>query len=250
MKIFTAAIALLVLSFSASSQTKIEKSVPVQKGQKINLDFEFPELIKIQTWDNPNILIKGSVSINNGEYDNAFELQVSQDGKGVTITSLLRDKENIPRRIVIKKGGREYFFRAADSNDPEVQKFFEENGREYTYMSHGIIQKIELEIFVPAGMETNLEAKFGMVEVKNFSAPLKVTAQFGGVDASIAARTVGELTARTRFGEILTNLDLKFDSGQEVHHHDHWTVVSVKPGSGPRYDFESKFGKVYLRKSL
>jgi len=244
-------IGLLAFSISGYAQTKIEKSIPVQSGQTLKLDFEFPELIKIQTWDKNEILIKGEVSINRGENDDAFELQVNQTDKEITITSILKDKENIPHRIIIKKGDTEYYFKAKDQNDPEVQKFLEDNGRQYTYMSNGIIKEITLEVFVPKGMETTVQSKFGLVEVKNFQAPLKVSSKFGGVDASILERTTGELTARTEFGEILTNLDTKFDSNKipDNHHHDRLTVVSAKPGTGPRYEFESKFGKVYLRKA-
>jgi hypothetical protein len=194
-------------------------------------------------------LIKGDVSINKGENDDAFELVVKQSGKVIDVSSILKDKENIPRRIVIKEGDTEYYFKAKDENDPEVQKFLEERGRSYNYMSHGIIKEITLEIFVPKGMETELASKFGLVEVKNFQAPLKVNSKFGGVDATIAERSTGELIARTEFGEILTNLDVKFNSDKNFESHDRWTVISAKPGSGPRYDIESKFGKVYLRKS-
>lgn len=243
-------IGLLILSFSVNAQTKIEKRITVQSGQTLNMDFEWPELIKIQTWDQKDILVKGEVSINKGENDDAFEIIVNQSGKEINISSELKDKENIPKRLLIKIGDTEYFFKANDINDPEVQKFLDEHGRKYVYMSNGIIKEIKLEIFVPRGMETSVEAKFGLVEIKNFQAPLKVSSKFGGVDASIAERSTGELTARTEFGEILTNLDVKFDSNKKSdNHHDRLTVITAKPGSGPRYDFESKFGKVYLRKS-
>lgn len=239
----------LILSISGYAQTKIEKRIPASANQSLNLDLEFPNLIKIQTWDQNEILITGEVSINKGENDEAFELVVNQSGKVITVSSILKDKENIPHRIVIKEGDTEYFFKAKDANDPAVQKFLEEHGRNYNYMSHGIIKEISLEIFVPKGMETEVQSKFGLVEVKNFQAPLKVNSKFGGVDASIAERSTGELVARTEFGEILTNLDVKFDSDKNFDDHDRWTIISAKPGSGPRYDFESKFGKVYLRKS-
>lgn len=245
-------IALVVLSITTLAQTKIEKTIPVRSGQILNMDFEFPELIKLQTWDKNEILIKGDVSINKGENDDAFELLVNQSGNKIEVSTNLKDKENIPHRIVIKKGDTEYFFKAKDTNDPEVQKFLDDNGRQYTYMSNGIIKEITLEIFVPKGMETVVESKFGLVEVKNFQAPLKVSSKFGGVDASIIERSTGELTAKTEFGEILTNLDVKFNSDKKIpnnHHHDRLTVVSAKPGTGPRYEFESKFGKVYLRKA-
>jgi hypothetical protein len=63
--------------------------------------------------------------------------------------------------------------------------------------------------------------------------------------AALLERNVGELKAETNFGQIYTNLDIKL-SGSEFE--DFHTVVSAKPGSGPRYSFESKYGNVYLRK--
>jgi hypothetical protein len=232
----------------AQAQTKIEKSIAAKPGQKLSLNFEDPKLIKLHTWDKNEIEVKGSVRINKGENDEAFQLDISQADNTVSITSILKDKENIPRRIVIKKGETEYYFKAKDNNDPAVQKFLDENGRDYTYMSHGIIKEIELEIFIPKGMDTHIESKFGLIEVTDFQAPLVANSKFGGIDASIVKNSTGELTARTQFGEILSNLDVKFDNNREAGNDKHWTIVSAKPGAGPRYDLESKFGKVYLRK--
>lgn len=240
---------LIVLSVTVFAQTKIEKVVPVQSGQKLVLNFDYPELIKIQTWDRKEVLIKGTVSINKGENDEAFELVTQTNGNTITVSSAIKDMENLPKRIVIKKGDTEYVFRAKDYKDPEVKKFMDEHGGNYTYMSSGVIKEIQLDIFVPVGMETSVQAKYGLVEVLGFNAPLTVDAKYGGVDATINARATGELIARTHFGEILTNLDLAFDSEKDRDsNYNKWTQVSVKPGTGPRYMLESKYGKVYLRK--
>ncbi|MBX2947012.1 MAG: hypothetical protein KF725_14350 [Cyclobacteriaceae bacterium] len=240
---------LIALSGTLFAQTKIEQSIPVQASQKLELAFDYPELIKIQTWDRKEVMIKGEVSINKGENDDAFELITSIKNNVVLVTSELKDKDNLPKRIVIKRGEMEYVFKAKDYKDPEVKKFLEENGGNYTYMSSGIIREIKLEIFVPAGMETTVEAKYGIVEILGFNAPLKVTATYGGVDATINSRSTGELIARTHYGEILTNLDLPFDSSKDTDSgYNKWTQVSAKAGNGPRYTLESKYGKVYLRK--
>lgn len=246
MKIIKLFFALLLVSLVATGQTKVEKSIPAKTGQKLVLNFDYPEL-KIQTWEQNEILIKGTVSINNGENDNAFELEVMETGPEITITSIIKNKENLPRRIMIKKGDTEYFFKAKDVNDPEVQKFLEENGREYTYMSNGIIKEINLEIFVPKNLETNVQAKYGLVEVKNFNGPLTLDAKYGGADVTIPINAVGEIMARSRYGEILTNLDVKFEQTAFRHDND-WTEIYAKPGSGPKYSLESKYGKLYLRK--
>lgn len=247
--------AILTLGFIAYSlaviaQTKIEKTFPVQGARKIELAFEFPKLIQVHTWDKNEVLVKGSVSINRGEHDQAFQLLSSVESNVLRISAELKDKDNLPRRTIIKKGDQEYFFKAADASDPAVQKFLEENGGDYTYMSNGIIQEITLEIFLPKGMECRIDAKFGLVEVTNFNAPLVVNAPFGGIDATIANSSTGQLRARTRFGEILTNLDANFKSADvDESRHDHWTEINANLGNGPAFDFESKFGKVYLRKA-
>jgi hypothetical protein len=242
-------IILLTLAITCYSQRPIEKTVPVSTGQKLTLDFEYPQLIRVQTWDKKEVRIKGTVSINRGEHDNAFELQVNSLEQAVTIASFVRDKDKIPQRMLIKRGDREYYFKTDNYNDPEVQKFLQEHG-EIGYMSNGIIQEIELEVFVPENVETVINAKFGLVEVVKFRGPLTVNAIHGGVDVSIATPAIGELVARTEFGEILTNLDIKFNSTMPEGHRNNWTIISAKPGTGPKYDLESKFGKVYLRKMI
>src|SRR6478609_1450773 len=236
-----------VYSIIAFSQTKVEKHIAVQPGSKLIMNFDYPELIKLQTWDKNEILITGTVSINEGENDNAFELQVKQEGNTIAVTSVIKDKENLPKRIVIKQGETEYVFRAKDTNDPEVQKFFAQHGREYSYMSNGLSQHIKLNVFVPEQLSTETESKFGMVEVGKFNAPLLITAKHGGIDAVVNPGTTGLIIARTQFGEIFTNLGIKFNS-ENTGKTGRWTSITAKPGVGPAYSFESKFGNVYLRK--
>ena len=238
---------MLTLVVGSPAQTPIEKSIPAQSGQKVSLEFEDPNLIVIHTWEKQEVKITGNVSINRGENDNAFALDVSYKDGTLRIKSTLKDKENIPHRIVIKKDDTEYYFKTSNESDPEIIKFKAEHGHQYSYMSHGITKDISLEVWVPAGTDTFIESKFGLIEVRDFRAPLKAISKFGGIDAAVAIGSVGELTAKTQFGEILTNLDVKFSDGR-INQDGHWTVVSAKTGSGPKYDFESKFGKVYLRR--
>ncbi len=239
---------IFAFSLTVAAQTPIEKSIVVKSGQKLDISLDDP-VLSVQTWDKNEVLIKGVVNINRGENDNAFELQIEVTNEKIRIASILRDKEKIPQRIMIKKGETEYFFKAKDFNDPEVQKFLEANGHEYAYMSNGIVKDIKLEIFVPKKTETHIVAKYGLVEVKNFDGPLSIDAKYGGVDASLSTRSLGEITARTHYGEILTNLDIKFDQTRFTSKGNGWTEITAKPGTGPRAWFESKYGNVYLRKS-
>lgn len=247
MRSLSLTLAIVLCAFLCAGQTPIEKTVPLKAGTKLVLDFDHPDIV-IKTWDKNEVMIKGTASINRGENDSAFELVVEDQGPELRISSILKDKENIPQRIVIKKGDQEFYFRAKDYNDPEVQKFLEDNGHDYAYMSNGIIRDIELEISVPKNVDTRVIAKFGLVEIKGFDGPLTVDAKFGKIDATIVPQRTGDLMARTRHGEILTNLDIKFDQRPQTGKGDHWTEITAKPGTGPSYRLEAKFGNVYLRK--
>lgn len=230
------------------AQTKVEKTVAIKPGQKLQLDMDRPDLV-LHTWDKPEVLIKGTVSINQGENDNAFSILVSQVDGAVVVSSELKDEDNIPKRVVIKSGDKEYRFKATGYDDPEVQKFLEAEGRNYSYMSVGIQVDVDLEIFVPRNLETVVYTKYGAVEVRGFDAPLAVNTKYGVVDVAVPAQSVGQLVARARYGEILSNLDIRFDErGYASKKSDQWTEVSAQPGKGPAYRFESKYGNVYLRK--
>ncbi|HEX8041928.1 MAG TPA: hypothetical protein VF490_22435 [Chryseosolibacter sp.] len=233
----------LALPAKEYAQTNVNRSIPVQKGQTVVMEFDYPELIRVSTWDKGEIGITGSVAINGGENDDAFTLESATEGGVVKVKAGIRDIKNLPHRITIMRDGQKIMFR----NREEFKKYQAEHGHGYSSMSSGPDIDILLEIKVPRNMETQITSVYGMVEIRDFSGPLTVTATYGGVDASLAERSVGELTAETNFGQIYTNLDVKF-SGERVKSSDFYTFVSAKPGNGPRYNFESKYGNVYLRK--
>jgi len=233
------------LSLRAFSQTPINKVIPVQSGQKIVMHFDYPEIIRVSTWDKSEISIQGSVSINMGENDDAFEIISSTSGNVISIKNEIKNLRSLPQRITIYDGAQKIVFR----NEAEFRKYKQEHGTtHYNRTSHGVDMDIFLEIKVPEDFETRVESVYGIVEVKDFIGPLTVDATYGGVDASLSEKATGEITAETNHGEIYSNLDVKF-KGESSRQGDFHTYVSAKPGNGPRYNFDSKYGNVYLRKA-
>ena len=82
---------LLGIVSAAEAQTVINKSYPVQPAQTIHFRFDYPELIKVSTWEKNEISIQGTVSINGGENDDAFVLDGSTSGSVVSIHSEIRN---------------------------------------------------------------------------------------------------------------------------------------------------------------
>lgn len=238
---FAVWIVALALPFENVAQTPINKTIPVKAGQKITMHFDYPELVRVSTWDKNEISIQGTASINFGENDDAFVLENSENGNQISINSFIKDMKNLPKKYtVIQSDGKKIMFK----DRAELKKYQAENGQ-FNSMSTGPEIDIELEIKVPRNFETRVESVYGMVEIKNFTGPLTVDATYGGVDAALLENSVGELIAETNYGQIYTNLNVKFASTEDIAFH---TYVSAKPGSGPRYSFESKYGNVYLRK--
>lgn len=228
----------------ALGQISVNKVVSIKSGQEINMKFDYPDLIKVSTWDKNEISIGGTVEINFGENDDAFELDVTESGGTVYIENHIRNLMNLPQRITIVDKGQRMVFKSKT----ELNKYKEENPGSYDRMSWGPNIDITLEIKVPKNVKTTVISVYGVVEVKDFSGPLSVDAKYGAVDAALNEKAVGELVAETNYGQIYSNLDVDFKS-DGMKERDFYTYVTAKPGAGPKYDFESQFGNVYLRKS-
>jgi hypothetical protein len=183
------------------------------------------------------------VTINGGESDGAFELLQSTSDNTIYIENVIRNLKDLPQRITVTRGDEKIIFKSK----ADYKKYCEETGHEFNMKSVGVDMDILLEVKVPKNRETSLDCVYGIAEVRDFSGPISVKATYGGVDASIQEKNTGELIAETSYGQIYSNLDLKF-SGSEFK--DFHTQVSAKLGSGPRYNFKSKYGNVYLRKAF
>jgi hypothetical protein len=235
---------LAVLSFSVSAQTKIDKTVPVRNGQVVKMKFDYPELVKVSTWDKNEVSIRVSVSINEGENDDAFELTIDNSGNTIMVENRINNLKNLPRRVTVTRHGEKMVFR----NEAEWKKYQDEHGRSFSNVIHGVDMDIEIEVKIPKQVDTTVELVYGTLEVENFTGPLVARSTYGGVDAALTERNLGELSAETNYGKIYSNLDVNFDNSKSRNEAFH-TYVYAKPGSGSRYIFESKYGNVYLRKS-
>ena len=234
--------AVLFVAIATSAQTAIDKTVPVTKGQTIRMKFDYPSPVKISTWDRDEISIKGTVSINNGEHDDSFKLDVKTSGNTIMIRNEIENMDAIPQRITVRDGATKIVFR----NKSEWKKYQEEHGKS-SNVNMGIDMEIELEIKVPRNVETDVECVYGIVEIPEFIGPLTVQATYGGVDASLDEKNVGELVAETNYGNIYSNLDMTVNK-DDAREEDFHMLVRANLGKGPNYRFESPYGNVYLRK--
>lgn len=236
-----AILALILSTGLALGQTFIQKSYPVATGQKIDLRFDYPEQVRLSTWDKNEVQITGQVSINAGENDDAFVLESSTDNNTVYVRNEIRNLKSLPHRITVIRGDEKITFKSKE----DYHAYRDKHGVDWNMKSYGLDLEIKLEVKVPRNTQTKLESVYGMVEVVNFFGPLVVEATYGGVDVTVDESKTGELIAETNYGQIYSNLNVALKGVEDGNFH---TYVAAKPGSGPRYAFESKYGNVYLRK--
>ena len=236
-------VTLLLTQGWAQAQTAVSKSFPVTAGQQIRLEFDYPQLIRITTWDKNEVVVTGTVSINGGENDDAFVMTSSVSKNTIEISGSIPQIKKLPQRITIRQGEKKIMFKSK----ADYESYAAAHGRVYNSMSWNTDIDIVLDIRVPRNTPTDFQLTYGIIEIRDFAGPITATSTYGGVDAALIEKSVGDLTAVTDFGQIYSNLDFKFKNGTFDDFH---TVVSAKLGTGPRYALESKYGNVYLRKGM
>ncbi len=232
------------------AQKLLSKKVPFKAGQKIQFLFTYPELIKMTSWDKNEIEISAKVRINNGRNNDAFVLEVKEEEGILQVSSVIKDLDNLPKMMMITRGDTKYYFDNDQDHDKAMQQFREEHGENgYGYSTRGVIKEITLEIKVPANAAFSIDAKFGLLELTNITAPVEAISKFGGIDMTLSPNAGKDFKLSTKFGEIMTNLRLDIKKNQTFEPYK-WNIVQGKlNGGGEMCHLESKFGNIYLRKS-
>ncbi|UXE66622.1 MAG: hypothetical protein KA713_19630 [Chryseotalea sp. WA131a] len=88
----------------------VSKTIPVQPNQKIFMHFDFPELIKVSTWDKNAISIEGTVDINDGENNDAFVLDSKANGNTVEIKGFIKNMDELPKRMMVIRDNKKNYF--------------------------------------------------------------------------------------------------------------------------------------------
>lgn len=230
-----------LVAVAATAQTVVSRSYAVKSGDKVELNFDYPQVVKVSTWDKNEVSVIARVSINDGENDTAFVLEDKTADGVITISNKIRNLKNLPHRYTVVHDGKKTTFRSKE----EFREFNRNVTGAHYMSSDGVDMEITVEVKVPANTRTNIKATYGIVELVNFNAPATVNATYGGIDATVVQANTGKLQATTSYGQIYTNLDLKLTDKTEK---DFFTSFTAEPGKGPAYILKSTYGKIYLRK--
>ena len=234
---------LLLLSIIATSFGQEEITTlnfDASKADRIDLRLKYPELIRITTWDKKEVKIEANVLINDGRNNDDFKLSSELKGGTLEIESEienLKDYRNYTTHRDTDNGSGMTVTR----NGTTISR----NGK----WDKGIVVSVILEITIPKGMELNVDATYGIVEVLSSDIPLTIDARYGGVDVTVDEGLDLEIEASTQWGQIYHNLDTKLRAKGDGFP-GKWmkTEASLNRGT-QKLHVESQYGNVYLRKN-
>lgn len=238
---------LILCNLVVFSQTEISRQVDVNKGQEVSIECSDANLINVSGWEENYISLQARVSINNGNNDDAYSIDITHEKGSLLIAGSIMDKDELPIMIQIKKGDQIYSFNTSDMNSPEIQQFYKDQGREgVQWVSHGVMWHIEYEIMVPQSINLNITSKHGLIEINNFGGPVLANSKHGGVDMAISPNAKSEFNLKSDWGEVFTNITLEYNEIKP----GNITEISceMNGGGGPLVVLESKHGNIYLRK--
>ena len=210
---------------TAGAQRLEEKSVAWQPGQEIRLDLKYAREIQINTWEQNELSVRASVSINDDTKNDAWSMTTEATADEIRVVS------------DIKPPGGEY------PGDCEGQSYHSDNGR---YCS-----LIIYEIYLPQTAALRVETLGGNITLRGGQASVYAKSLSGFVDADWSARQGATVTMKSVTGEVYTNLNLELDEAAEAARHRAspvgWETEGTVSGGGVPVQLESVSNDVYFR---
>ncbi|WP_276680758.1 hypothetical protein [Empedobacter brevis] len=232
---------LFLFSVALCAQNNYKKTFSIRDKENLILKFDYPQLVKITTWDQPTIEISGKVNISDGAQNASFVLTENSDESGKIIEGKIENYSDLPQRIIAINGDEKIAFKSKE----ELNLYTKKHNVNFQTIQYSASVDIVLEIKVPKHIKTQIEAKYGTVEIDQFNGQIVAKSTYGSVDAKINEKEIGKINVENFYGKFYTNLTLPIET---VKKDDFHTIITSSIGNGVLQEFSSKYGNVYLRK--
>ncbi len=255
---------------SLHAQSTIEKSFNASNLNELKGDFTWAD-VEITGWNEERVEVLASISINNGENDDAFQLEVDQSGNTLRLKTDIEGMDDLPKMITVIEDGQKYYFKRKGDYKKQIEQLKKDLGvDDFQTYSTGVMQEVKLTIKVPARMALQLESTYGDIVLKNCSNAMNVQNTYGSVEAifpksgtfndatlvstysfvdvSIPANAGIDVVLNTSYGSIFTDLDIDIDRAASEEKAFYNKVVGRVNGGGTEVKMKAKYSNVYLRK--
>ena len=257
MKQLIAMLCCYLIAHTVDAQTKINKTIAADGISTAELNFEYAD-VTIKTWDKNEIQITGTVNINSGQDDDAFDMDI-KDRNGKLSISTSVDTESLNFNIKSRKKTKTITINEDDT---------------VYYGSYSNSNKIEntLVIMLPKDIVLKSSSIYGGTIIEGFTKSIKIDNTYGPVDAiskdisdvnlinirsiyapvdiSLPSTAKADLELNTEYGSIYSDMDMEINVTRDISKKLFGErIQSTLNGGGIRIKLESNYSKIYIRES-
>ncbi len=237
---------------------------------QITLDHQWADVV-YKNWDRNEIKVEGTVSISEGESDDAFDLQMEVADGELTVTSDVNDVDKLPKFLTVRKGDEVFYFRLEDGEDPDWSTVKETIGEDVIKStSYSTLIDITLVIHVPDRVPLEIECTYGDLTITNcgnaiwakntyghviaslpnrtLPADCKLTSTYSFVDVSVLQEATMDISLHTNYGEIFSNVDFTYDGAESFEKNFNSKIAGSLNGGGRHLSLKATYSNIYLRK--
>ncbi len=194
------------------AQTNVEEKIVISDEEKLELGFDFANEIELINWEKNEVVIKVSVTINDGEDDEIFEL-ITRKHDGVVSVNLNLDN---------------------------WKNQWSQNDCYHT-------SEINYTVYFPSSMKLEAKSISGNFTLKTLNGQAVVKTISGDIDLTVPDGL--DFNAKTITGEIYSDLEIEYPFGREGLNQIVGMKVKGKVKNGSAYqNLETISGNIYLRK--
>lgn len=247
MKIVAGLILASLIAFDATAQ---EFKIKLSKGDKLKLENIRGSIYVEQHSGNELIVQAPSAStptkakgltLMGSKIDNTgASLNQKKEGKVLTLTGIRRKK--IKYYIKVPKGvSLKAHLRGLHTEYLEVKNFDDEIEVNVNYA------KVTLDgVSGPVLLNATYKGAKVVFNKINQDKPSSIVSPYGDVDVTLPANTKANITAKSSYGEIYTNMDIKLSGDPKRRTSS--TVKGTLNGGGVEIEVRSPYKNVYIRK--
>ncbi len=270
MKTINIILAAFFIVATVSAQSTVKKSYNTSGINTLKGDFTWGD-VKITNWDGDRVEVEASVSINNGENDDAFIIDSDQSGGTLNINTYIKDMDDLPKMVTIKHKGEKYYFKKEGDYKSKIRQLKKELGTEsFNTYSNGVAVEIDLVIKVPSNLKLNLESTYGDIDLEKCSNAMDIHNTYGHinavfdsranlpeadlfstysfVDVSIPSNANLNIEMNTSYGSLFTDMDIDIDRSASKEKAFFNKVVGKINSGGTSLKLKATYNNVYLRK--
>lgn len=187
-----------------SAQKVIEKNIK-PSSDAIEVEFKFAEDINVKTWDKNEVYLKAEVSINDGEYDEYFDIEIDNNSAALRIDSTYGDLFKKQQNWRKNKDGDDNCNCCSTDIDAIITLYVPKTAR---LRVKSISSNVSSETYQG---NLNIDIISGDINIKDYKGDLTLKTISGDIDIKVEKTKV---KAQTVTGTIYADNELNFNQAK------------------------------------